>query len=368
MSTRRVLVAGGAGYIGSHTAVCLIEAGYSVTIADNFVNSSAESIARVRELTGASEVVLNVVNVDLCNASELDRMFVEHGPFVACIHFAGLKAVGESVLKPLLYYENNLLSTTNLLSSLDKHGCTAFVFSSSATVYGSAPVPISESVPTGVGITNPYGRTKYMIEEILKDFVESKAIAHKSGTLAGDSLPWRVTILRYFNPVGSHPSGRIGEDPNGIPNNLMPFVAQVAVGRRPHLTIFGDDYETADGTGVRDYVHVMDLARGHVAALAKMGCDRADVALMESPPITRIYNLGSGCGYSVLDMVRAMEKACGHSVPYQIGPRRQGDIGTCYADCSLANKELNWRAELTLDDMCRDLWNWQQQNPNGYPK
>ena len=354
-SNPRVLVSGGAGYIGTHTIVCLLQAGYDVTVVDNLVNSSDESLKRVIEITGCSDTRVSFYNVDICDESALEKVFKQSPKFVACIHFAGLKAVGESVQKPLLYYRNNIGSTISLLNLMDKYGCRNFVFSSSATVYGSAVVPITEETPAGAGITNAYGRTKYMIEEILKDFKRSK-----NGGGDDKDGPWSITTLRYFNPVGAHPSGRIGEDPNGIPNNLMPYVSQVAVGRRKELTVFGNDYDTPDGTGVRDYIHVMDLAEGHVAALK----------YMEAKGFNEysVFNLGTGIGYSVLDMVNAMKKASGKELPYVFGQRREGDIAVCYADTKKANDQLNWKASRSLDDMCADLWKWQSMNPNGFKK
>lgn len=348
-----VLVMGGAGYIGSHTIVCLLNSGYDVTVVDNLINSNEESLKRVLAITGCSQNRLAFHKVDACDKDALENVFKSSVKFCACIHFAGLKAVGESVQKPLLYYENNIGSTLNILNLMEKYGCRSFVFSSSATVYGSAEVPITENTQAGVGITNAYGRTKFMIEEILKDFKKSK----ESKT---SEEKWSIVILRYFNPVGSHPSGLIGEDPNGIPNNLMPYVAQVAVGKREKLTIFGNDYATKDGTGVRDYIHVMDLAEGHVSALkyveeGKPGYNSYDV-----------FNLGTGIGYSVLDMVEAMRRASCSVLRYEFGARRQGDIDICYADTTKAEKELGWKAHRSLDDMCRDLWAWQSSNPNGY--
>ena len=351
----RVLIAGGAGYIGTHTIICLLEAGYDVTVVDNLINSSEEGLKRVIEITGCAGNRIKFYNIDICDENSLERVFKESPKFVACIHFAGLKAVGESVQKPLLYYRNNIDSTISLLNLMDKYGCRHFVFSSSATVYGSAAVPITEETPAGAGITNAYGRTKYMIEEILKDFKRSKNGANEDDR-------WSITTLRYFNPVGAHPSGKIGEDPNGIPNNLMPYVSQVAVGRRKELTVFGNDYGTKDGTGVRDYIHVMDLAEGHVAALKYM--ERGSKGENEYS----VFNLGTGIGYSVLDMVNAMKKASGRDLPYVFGPRREGDIAECFADTKKANIELNWKATRSLDDMCKDLWTWQSLNPNGFNK
>mgnify|MGYP003387196747 CR=1 FL=1 len=329
--------------------LCLIEAGYDITVVDNYVNSSSESIERVRLLTNCDAERITLFNVDCCDATQLETVFTSSPKFQACIHFAGLKAVGESVAKPILYYDNNLGSLTTLVKLMDKHDCHQLVFSSSATVYGSAAVPITESTPTGAGITNAYGRTKYMIEEILRDFTRSK----------GASSDWSVTILRYFNPIGAHSSGQMGEDPNGIPNNLTPYLVQVAVGKRDKLSIFGDDYDTPDGTGVRDYIHVVDLGKGHLAAIEYMQRKPADYY---------VFNLGTGKGVSVLEMVAAMGKACGNDIPYVMGPRREGDIAECYADTTLARQELGWQAELSLDQACADVWKWQSQNPNGYTK
>lgn len=345
LSAPHVVVTGGSGYIGSHTCVKLLEAGYRVTVLDNLVNSKVESLRRVGELTGKSDL-LDFHEVDLCDYEKLDSILAKIAPCQACIHFAGLKAVGESTQKPLEYYENNVGGTLALLRAMRKHAITQIIFSSSATVYGAATPPITEATPTGGGITNAYGRTKYVIEEILGDFARSPAGAD-----------WSVVLLRYFNPVGAHPSGRIGEDPQGPPNNLMPYVAQVAVGRREFLSVYGDDYDTPDGTGVRDYIHVEDLAVGHLSALRKMET---------SAPALRVYNLGTGKGYSVLDMVRAMEKAAGRTIPYKIVARRPGDVATVYADTRKAADELGWTAELGLDEMCRDLWTWQSANPMGF--
>lgn len=334
----RVLVTGGAGYIGSHTCVELLEAGHSVTVVDNLCNSNEESLRRVREITGRG---LDFVRADLRDGAALDRILREQR-FDAAIHFAGLKAVGESVQRPIDYYENNVGGTLSLCRALARAAVRNLVFSSSATVYGDpASVPIREDFP--LCATNPYGRSKLFIEEILKD-------------LHGADPTWSLVLLRYFNPVGAHPSGRIGEDPGGIPNNLMPFVAQVAVGKLPRLRVFGDDYPTPDGTGVRDYIHVVDLARGHLAALEK---------LREAPGVV-VYNLGTGRGYSVLEMVAAFERASGRPIPYEIVARRPGDIATCYADPALAREELGWQAELGIDAMVTDTWRWQSQNPNGY--
>lgn len=355
-----VLVTGGTGYIGSHTIVLLLQRGYNVVVVDNLVNSSTVSLDRVAKLANLDEETrkarLVFHNVDLCDKDSLRKVFEKSPKFISCVHFAGLKAVGESTRIPLKYYQNNLTGTFELLELMDEFGCHSIVFSSSATVYGAADkMPITEETTVGLGITNAYGRTKYMLEEILRDFYNSK-------TLDADDqakTDWSVVILRYFNPVGNHPSGEIGEDPQGIPNNLMPYVSQVAIGKREFLTVFGDDYPTPDGTGVRDYLHVMDLADGHISAIeyVKKKCSG-----------TYTFNLGTGIGYSVFDMVKAMSKACGHEVKYKVGPRRPGDIATCYADASLAKKELGWEANLTLDEMCRDLWTWQSKNPNGFEK
>lgn len=350
-----ILVTGGCGYIGSHTIVCLLQSGYNVVVVDNLVNSSKVSLDRVAEIVGLSEeeratrMVVHIV--DICDKEALRKVFESSPTFQACIHFAGLKAVGESTQIPLKYYHNNLTGTFYLLELMDEFNCHSIVFSSSATVYGAADkMPITESTTVGAGITNAYGRTKYMIEEILGDFYNSK-------TLGGKETDWAVVVLRYFNPVGNHPSGKIGEDPQGIPNNLMPYVSQVAVGRREFLTVFGSDYPTHDGTGVRDYIHVVDLAEGHLSAIKYI--DKKKSGLYT-------FNLGTGNGYSVLDMVKAMTKACGHEIKYKIGDRRPGDIATCYADATLAKTEMGWEAKLALDDMCQDLWSWQSQNPNGF--
>ena len=334
-----ILVTGGAGYIGSHTVVELLEADHSVVVVDDLVNSSAESLRRVERITGVS---VPFYPVDIRDRAGLEEVFAAHD-FDCCIHFAGLKAVGESVAKPLEYYENNLNGTFVLLDVLGRHGCKNIIFSSSATVYGEPEqMPITEECPKG-RCTNPYGWTKWMIEQVLTDL-------HRADEA------WNVLLLRYFNPIGAHPSGLIGEDPAGIPNNLMPYITQVAVGKREKLSVFGDDYDTPDGTGVRDYIHVVDLARGHVKALAAIekGCGAA------------VYNLGTGRGYSVLEIVRAFEEATGVPVPYVIAPRRPGDIAACWSDPGKAERELGWKAELGLKEMCRDSWNWQKNNPDGY--
>lgn len=340
-----ILVTGGAGYIGSHTCLKLLEAGYEVTVLDNLVNSKVESLNRVAKLTGKK---VNFHQVDLLDEKKLDAILTAMPPCEACIHFAGLKAVGESTRMPLEYYENNVGGTLVLLKMMRKHSIKKIVFSSSATVYGAAPVPITEETPTGSGITNAYGRTKYVIEEMLGDWSRSP-----------DGAEWSIVILRYFNPVGAHPSGKIGEDPSGPPNNLMPYVAQVAVGRREFLSVFGNDYPTPDGTGVRDYIHVMDLARGHISALEHVkSSDNLGY---------HVFNLGTGTGYSVLDMVKAMEKAAEKKIEYKIVDRRPGDVATVYADTKKAKDLLGWEAQLGLDDMCKDLWAWQSSNPMGYP-
>lgn len=334
----KVLVTGGAGYIGSHTSLVLLEAAQEVVIVDNLCNSSVVAVQRVQQLSGKS---LRFHKVDLLDKVALHQVFQQEKPD-AVIHFAGLKAVGESVDIPLRYYHNNLTGTLVLCEVMAAHDVKRLVFSSSATVYGDPhTVPITEEFP--LSATNPYGQTKLMIETILQDLYRA-------------DNRWDIALLRYFNPVGAHASGQIGESPKGMPNNLMPFISQVAVGQRSQLSIFGDDYPTPDGTGVRDYIHVMDLANGHLKALDKL----------QSAPGLVIYNLGTGQGYSVLDMLKAFEQASGKPVPYQIVARRPGDIATCYADPSKARKELDWQAEHSLQDMCVDTWRWQSQNPNGF--
>ena len=337
----KVLVTGGAGYIGSHTCVELIEAGHEPVVIDNLCNSNPESLNRVKMITGKE---VPFYEGDVRDESLLNTIFSEHD--IACvIHFAGLKAVGESVAKPLEYYENNLCSTMTLCRVMGKRGVKRIVFSSSATVYsGDNEMPLRETSKTG-NCTNPYGWTKYMGEQILRDL-----------TVADPE--WSVVLLRYFNPVGAHASGLIGEHPNGIPNNLMPFISQTAIGKRHHLNVFGNDYDTHDGTGVRDYIHVVDLAKGHVAAIAH---------LMKTPGES-VFNLGTGTGYSVLDMVKAFETANGIPVPYEIAPRRPGDLATCYADPAKSAEVLGWKATKDQTDMCRDTWNWQSKNPNGFDK
>lgn len=332
-----ILVTGGAGYIGSHTIIELIAAGYTVHIVDNLSNSSAEAIKRVEEITNTS-IPLEVF--DLQDKTKLEELF-SNNQFDAVIHFAGLKAVGESTEKPLLYYRTNIDATLSLLEVMDRHGVRKFIFSSSATVYGSAPYPYQETHPTGQGIIHPYGRTKHMIEEMLRDI----ATANSQN---------QFTTLRYFNPIGAHPSGKIGEDPQGIPNNLMPYIAQVAVGRRDSLRIFGDDYPTRDGTGVRDYIHVVDLAKGHVATLERL------------EPGFDAINLGSGRGTSVFELLHAFEIASGRTIPYEIVGKRAGDLPEFYANASKAFEKLDWKTELPVEDACRDSWRWQSNNPNGY--
>ncbi|MFC7486526.1 UDP-glucose 4-epimerase GalE [Knoellia sp. CPCC 206453] len=336
----RVLVSGGAGYIGSHTVVQLVAAGHDVTVVDSFANAKPSVVGRVEALTG---LPLDVRSFDLTDHDKTEHLFADE-QIDAVIHFAGFKAVGESVTKPLEYYENNLVSTFSLVRAMRRHNVRKLVFSSSATVYGAeAEVPMREEAPTSA--TNPYGWTKVMIEQVLRD--------------VGAADPsWRVALLRYFNPVGAHPSGTIGEDPSDIPNNLMPFLAQVAVGRREKLSIFGGDYPTPDGTGVRDYIHVEDLAAGHIAALNKL-------ATAEEPVST--WNLGTGHGTSVLEMLHAFERAVGHELPHEIVDRRPGDIAASYADPTRAEAELGWKATRTVDDMCVDTWRWQSENPQGYP-
>ena len=335
-----VLITGGAGFIGSHTAVEFLNAGYDVVIMDNFSNSKPVVLDRIKEITGKD---FKFYEADLLDAAALDRIFEENPEIDSCIHFAGLKAVGESVSMPIEYYHNNVTGTLILCDSMRRHGVKTIVFSSSATVYGAPEeVPIRESARVG-NATNPYGETKVMIERILKDIYVS-------------DKEWNISVLRYFNPIGAHASGLIGEDPNGIPNNLMPYITKVALGKLPQLSVFGNDYDTHDGTGVRDYIHVVDLARGHVAALKAI----------ERKCGLAIYNLGTGHGYSVLDVVNAFQKTNNVPIPYSIKPRRAGDIATCYSDPSKAEKELGWKAEFGIEEMCRDSWNWQRKNPNGY--
>ncbi|MBO7383674.1 MAG: UDP-glucose 4-epimerase GalE [Fibrobacter sp.] len=335
----QILLTGGAGYIGSHTIIELDKAGHSVVVVDNLSNSSPVSLERVGEIIGKE---VPFIKADVRDALAMDTVFKQYR-IDAVIHFAGLKAVGESVQKPLEYYENNMNATFVLVNAMRNNGCKNIIFSSSATVYGNpAIIPITEECPKGT-CTNPYGKTKSMLEEVLSDVQKADP-------------EWNVVLLRYFNPIGAHQSGRIGENPNGIPNNLMPYITQVAVGRRQELGVFGNDYDTPDGTGVRDYIHVCDLAAGHVCALhaIERKCGLA------------IYNLGTGHGYSVLDVVNAFEKVNGVKVPYSIKPRREGDIATCYCNPAKAFKELGWKAQYGIEEMCRDSWNWQKNNPNGY--
>ena len=335
-----ILVTGGAGYIGSHTLIELYKAGHTAVVVDNLSNSNPESLRRVAEIIGVP--VIPFYEVDIRDRKALEKVFSDY-TFDACIHFAGLKAVGESVEKPWEYYENNIAGTLALVDVMRQHGCKNMIFSSSATVYGNpAEIPITENCPKGQ-CTNPYGWTKSMLEQVLMDIQKADP-------------EWNVVLLRYFNPVGAHQSGRIGENPNGIPNNLMPYITQVAVGKRQELGVFGNDYPTHDGTGVRDYIHVCDLAAGHVAALKAI----------ERKCGLGIYNMGTGHGYSVLDMVNAFIKVNGVDVPYSIKPRRPGDIATCYCNPAKAKAELGWEAQYGIDDMVRDSWNWQKNNPNGY--
>lgn len=338
---KTILVTGGSGYIGSHTVLQLLEQDVNVIVLDNYSNSSDISLQRVAEITGK---MATIIEGDIRDTQCLDKIFTDY-QIDAVIHFAGLKAVGESVEKPMMYYENNVYGSLNLCQAMARHNVKNIVFSSSATVYGDpVELPLHEGLPTGTP-TNPYGMSKLMVELMLKDIYKADS-------------QWNIVLLRYFNPVGAHPSGRIGEDPNGIPNNLMPFITQVATGKREALSVFGDDYDTPDGTGVRDYIHVEDLANGHLKALDKIdkGCGLFTC------------NLGTGHGYSVLDMVKAFEQESGQTVNYKIAPRRSGDVASCYADPSLAANELNWTAKKGLQEMCADSWRWQSNNPNGYSK
>ncbi len=335
-----ILVTGGAGFIGSHTCVELLNAGYDVVVVDNYYNASPKSLERVKELTGKD---FKSYDCDVRDSEGMDKIFKEN-KIDAVIHFAGLKAVGESCQKPIEYYDNNIGGTLKLCDVMRNNGCKNIVFSSSATVYGMNNVsPLKETMKTG-GTTNPYGTTKYMIEIILEDIYKS-------------DNEWNVTLLRYFNPIGAHESGRIGENPNGIPNNLMPYITQVAIGKRPYFSVYGDDYDTPDGTGVRDYIHVVDLADGHVKAVKN---------ILEGNKGVQVFNLGTGKGYSVLDIVKAFSKVYGKELPYKIAPRRPGDLAVCYSDPTKAKEVLGWEAKRDIDDMCRDSWNWQSKNPNGY--
>jgi len=333
-----ILVTGGAGYIGTHTCVELLQSGYEVIVVDNFSNSKPESLKRVTEITGKE---MKIYHLDILNETELNEVFIEN-KIDAVIHFAGLKSVGESTLIPLKYYENNIVGTVQLCNTMRRHGVKNLVFSSSATVYQPiVKVPIDETAT--LGPINPYGRSKMVIEEMLHDLVDSDP-------------SWHVTILRYFNPIGAHESGSIGEDPIGIPNNLLPYISQVAIGKINQLHVFGNDYPTIDGTGVRDYIHVVDLAKGHLSALERI----------QAVPGVNIYNLGTGKGYSVLQVINAFQRASEKSIPYKIVDRRQGDVAVCFADTTKAKKQLDWQATRNIDDMCTDAWRWQQQNPFGY--
>lgn len=335
-----ILVTGGAGFIGSHTCVELLNAGYEIVVVDNYYNANPKSLERVKELTGKD---FKSYECDIRDSDGMDKIFKEN-KIDAVIHFAGLKAVGESCQKPIEYYDNNIGGTLKLCDVMRNNGCKNIVFSSSATVYGMKNVsPLKETMKTG-GTTNPYGTTKYMIEIILEDIYKS-------------DNEWNVTLLRYFNPIGAHESGRIGENPSGIPNNLMPYITQVAIGKRPFLSVYGNDYDTPDGTCIRDYIHVVDLADGHVKAVNN---------ILDGKKGVQIFNLGTGKGYSVLDIVKAFSKAYGKELPYKIAPRRPGDLAVCFSDPSKAKEVLGWEAKRGIDDMCRDSWNWQSKNPNGY--
>lgn len=335
-----ILVTGGAGFIGSHTCVELLNAGYEIVVVDNYYNANPKSLERVKELTGKD---FKSYECDIRDSEGMDKIFKEN-KIDAVIHFAGLKAVGESCQKPIEYYDNNIGGTLKLCDVMRNNGCKNIVFSSSATVYGMNNVsPLKETMKTG-GTTNPYGTTKYMIEIILEDIYKS-------------DNEWNVTLLRYFNPIGAHESGRIGENPSGIPNNLMPYITQVAIGKRPFLSVYGNDYDTPDGTCIRDYIHVVDLADGHVKAVNN---------ILDGKKGVQIFNLGTGKGYSVLDIVKAFSKAYGKELPYKIAPRRPGDLAVCFSDPSKAKEVLGWEAKRGIDDMCRDSWNWQSKNPNGY--
>lgn len=335
-----ILVTGGAGFIGSHTCVELLNAGYEIVVVDNYYNANPKSLERVKELTGKD---FKSYECDIRDSEGMDKIFKEN-KIDAVIHFAGLKAVGESCQKPIEYYDNNIGGTLKLCDVMRNNGCKNIVFSSSATVYGTKNVsPLKETMKTG-GTTNPYGTTKYMIEIILEDIYKS-------------DNEWNVTLLRYFNPIGAHESGRIGENPSGIPNNLMPYITQVAIGKRPYLSVYGNDYDTPDGTCIRDYIHVVDLADGHVKAVNN---------ILDGKKGVQIFNLGTGKGYSVLDIVKAFSKAYGKELPYKIAPRRPGDLAVCFSDPSKAKEVLGWEAKRGIDDMCRDSWNWQSKNPNGY--
>eukprot|EP01064_Diplonema_japonicum_P003700 TRINITY_DN123_c8_g1_i1.p1 TRINITY_DN123_c8_g1~~TRINITY_DN123_c8_g1_i1.p1 ORF type:complete len:368 (+),score=58.17 TRINITY_DN123_c8_g1_i1:49-1104(+) len=347
----KILVTGGAGFIGSHTCVELLANGFEVVVIDNLCNSGMESVRRVAKIAGKP---VKFAKVDLLDKAGLERVFAEHKTFECVIHFAALKAVGESIELPWRYYENNIAGTLNLLRVMAAYNCRTIVFSSSATVYGNAPSPYSEATQTGVGVTAPYGQTKVMIEQILQDICKPNAKAPFGNG-------WKVILLRYFNPVGAHPTGLIGDDPTGVPNNLMPYLSQVCVGRREHLTIFGNDYDTKDGTPERDYIHVVDLAKGHVAALEYAGSEMASSSCTA-------FNLGSGVPTSVIQLVRSMESAVGKPIPFKFGPRREGDLPSSFADPKLAGEKLKWKTELSIDDICRDTWKWQSMNPQGLSK
>jgi UDP-glucose 4-epimerase len=336
----KILVTGGAGYIGSHTVVELLNEGHDVTVVDNLCNSSRESLRRVEQITGKT---VDFHEMDVRDAAGLDRLFSEQ-PFDAVMHFAGLKAVGESVAKPLEYYRTNIDATLTLCDVMQRHGVHQLIFSSTATVYGvPESLPLTTDSRVGVGLSNPYGKSKYMQEEILRDL-----------PVADDR--WQITLLRYFNPIGAHASGLIGEDPIGIPNNLLPYIMKVAVGALPELTVHGNDYDTPDGTGVRDYIHITDLARGHLAALHRM----------PAPGQVQAYNLSTGHGTSVLEMIKTVEAVCGKPIPYRIAGRRPGDLASVYADAALTTQELGWQAELSVEDGCRSSWQWQSRNPRGF--
>lgn len=349
MQDNIILVTGGAGYIGSHTCVELLQAGYQVVVVDNLSNSKTESLIRVEKITGKS---VKFYQIDICDKPALETVFTDQ-PIAAVIHFAGLKSVGESCAIPAKYYYNNVFGTLVLTEAMANAGVKKLVFSSSATVYGDPhTVPITEDFP--LSATNPYGRSKLMIEEVLRDFAVAETLGQPPAT------PWKIALLRYFNPIGAHESGLIGEDPNGIPNNLMPYVAQVAIGKLSQLSVYGDDYPTKDGTGVRDYIHVVDLAKGHLKALAALDKEFYQTGACKA------FNLGTGNGYSVLEMVTAFEEITGQPVKYKIAPRRSGDIASCYANAELALNALDWQAEKSLPDMVKDTWRWQSNNPKGY--
>lgn len=348
MNNKTVLVTGGAGYIGSHACVELLEAGFKVVVVDNFSNSKPESLSRVQQITGKT---LSFYQADIRDKQALTEIFAKESPSTV-IHFAGLKAVGESCEQPLLYYHNNVYGTLVLTEVMSNANVKKLVFSSSATVYGeSSSTQYSEDFP--LGAINPYGRSKAMIEDILRDLTAADKIIQTE-------FPWKIALLRYFNPIGAHESGMIGEDPNGIPNNLMPYVAQVAIGKLTQLSVFGDDYPTRDGTGIRDYIHVVDLVKGHIKAIDALNSEKFEAGGCKA------YNLGAGRGYSVLEMINAFERVTGKTINYKISPRRAGDLAECFANPDLALKELNWKVEKNLDDMVADTWNWQTKNPQGY--